>query len=81
MDFYSGKFSISGQPCIVRAQYNGPNVEGHLSCGRSVKNFTFKFSSLSTRRTQNIDEELLRLYFDTEKNQQGKFNVRLLVEE
>ncbi len=36
---------------------------------------------MSTRRTQNIDEELLRLYFDTEKNQSGKYKVRLFIEE
>ena len=80
-DSYFGKFAISGQACIVRAQYNGPNVEGHVSCGCSVKNFTFKFLSLTTRRTQNIYEELKRLYLDTEKNQQGKYKVRLFIEE
>jgi len=80
-DSYFGKFAISGQACIVRAQYNGPNVEGHISCSRSVKNFTFKFLSLTTRRSQNIQEELLRLYLDAEKNQQGKYKVRLLIEE
>ena len=66
-DQFFGKFVISGQSCIVKAQYKGLNVEGQLSYGKSVKNFTFKFPSLTNRRVQNIEEELLRLYLDTEK--------------
>ena len=80
-DQYFGKFLVSGQPCIVKAQYKGLHVEGHLSCGRSVKNFYFKFLSLTNRRVQNIEEELLRLYFDSVKNFYGKPKVKLLVEE
>lgn len=68
---YSMRIKVSGVLCIAQASFMGEFVQGSLSCSRSCKNHSFKFKKLSGR-TQNMKDELERLYFDTVKSKGTK---------